>query len=70
MGGCCSGSWSWWTWGGLVSIGATKGEVKALETTWRFDGSSEVSDEVEGDALANGLKNVGTLGIEDVAAGA
>jgi hypothetical protein len=43
-------------------------EVEALEAAWSSDGSGEVSDEVKGDALANSLKNIPALRIEDVAA--
>lgn len=50
-------------------ISAAESEVKSLETAWTSDGGCEVSYEVEGDALSDGLKNIEALRIEDVTAG-
>jgi len=59
-----------WSDRGLELASTAECEVEALEAAWSSDGSGEVSDEVKGDALANSLKNIPALRIEDVAASA
>lgn len=65
----CSGFWcGCWSDRVLKLASTAECEVESLEAAWSSDGCGEVSDEVKGDALANSLKNITALRIEDVAA--